>query len=124
VISLEKAKALKEAGLKPLYGHLMSEAVNNYTYHGELLYQHEDGGRVYHGRHEIKEYYPLDYLLAEIERWRYAWSLKLLNRPQYRVILYPKGLAPGGNGSSIFTADTPEDAAADALLWILKQEGK
>ena len=100
MISFEKAKALKEAGLKqePKKGDCMSS--------GDMWLPR------------------LDQLLAEIERRGYAWSLKLLNRPQYRVILYPKGLAPGGNGSSIFTADTPEDAAADALLLILKQEGK
>jgi hypothetical protein len=62
----------------------------------------------------------LDQLLGEIEARGYKWSLKLLNRPQYRVVLSPDGLTLGGNGSSVFDADTPEEAAGRALLWILE----
>lgn len=58
----------------------------------------------------------LDQLLAEIERRGYWWNL-LKQDNGYLVVVgnerHTEGFAP---------ADTPEEAAAQALLWILWQE--
>ena len=119
LIRLELAGKLKEAGLKwePKGGDWFIRPT------GEIVLKYSTGPDSIYGSKST--WLPsLSQLLVEIEARGLMWSLKLLSRPQYRVILYPKGLSPGGDGSIIFQADTPEEAAGQALLWVLEQEGK
>lgn len=58
----------------------------------------------------------LDQLLAEIEKCAYEWCLEQA-RDKYRLSLWFDQACVYE-----FRADTPEDAAAEALLWILSQK--
>ena len=109
MLSLETAKRLKEAGIAPLYGHLQEEWQYKCEYHGELKYE-DDTKRVHIGRHEIREYYPLEYILAEIERLGWKW------------VLLPDGIRVYRPGISEDFKGKPAEAAAQALLWILERE--
>lgn len=139
MISLEKARELKEAGLAweprkaPVgdwfyydgkYAHKNPRMVNRPT----------DSPALYWEANEKDVYWipSLSQLLAEIEARGYWWNL--INADKVRGVgtgywiesrdknsdcadddIYPEYLTD-------YHADTPEDAAADALLWILKQE--
>lgn len=65
----------------------------------------------------------LDQLLAEIEKRGYVWKLRSRADGKYFVALF------GKNDENYLVqcywteADSPEEAAAQALIWILKQEG-
>lgn len=59
----------------------------------------------------------LDQLLAEIERRGWAWRLDMFPpKAVYRLALYE-----AWDRKRHFDADSPEEAAASALLWILKE---
>lgn len=127
-MKLETAQKLKDAGL-PWMPELLDtyvftkfeesgelsvcipktyESVNNLN--GLLLIDAEDEtGLLWLPR--------LDQLLAEIEKRGYFMDLSgPYNTGEWRIIL-------GGSVSDPhFYADTPEEAAAQALLWILEQE--
>jgi hypothetical protein len=128
MISLKTARKLKEAGLKwePQAGDM---------YHWESL---TDGWEmrtvqeceIVNALYEIMElitegewlFAPrLDQLLAEIEKRGYAWELSVdeADKPPYAICIFS---TPREIGQKWFTADSPEEAAALALLWILEQE--
>ena len=123
-ISLDTARKLKTAGIAPLYGHLQEEWQYKCEYHGELKYE-DDTKRVHIGRHEIREYYPLEYILAEIEKRGYGFSLAkeyAYVTARLESINYSLMLWKAHCRIEIFYAATPEDAATNALLWILERE--
>ena len=121
MISLETAKKLKEAGLK------WESKVGDCFYFNNTnnLWLIKDE---FSNRKEIKlgTFAPrLDQLLSEIEKrsGRYKYELTgsrvyyLSNnlKPKYRITIQTDRVLP-------FFADSPEEATAQALLWILKQE--
>lgn len=113
MISFETAKALKEAGLqwKPQIGDWF------YTNHRRYVHMVIDLSEL-----QVQEDYVfdprLDQLLAEIDKRGYSWELSLddVDVPPYAICL----VMPTRN-RKWFTADTPEEAAAQALLWILRK---
>ncbi len=114
MISLEKAQELKEAGLvwKPQQGDWRKIPNSSEKY--LQIFKHTE-----HIDLEISVWLPsLSQLLAEIEaRYPYLWQAGRVESGRYEMALMDCGY----NVTS-FEADTPEDACADALLWILKQE--
>jgi hypothetical protein len=110
MISLEKARALKDAGLEwePGFGDIAwdndenAEAVifrvNNGIYLGDAVWLPR-----------------LGQLLAEIRKHR---NCALYVFEDWFEVELPKI----DLDSNCFKSDTPEDAAADALLWILTQQ--
>jgi len=95
MISLEKARALK-AALGYVYGS------------------------------ERDTEFPLDQLLAEIEKRGYQWKL-YKNIMRFKTGYYDIAIYEGSCESvyhTPFATKTPEDAAADALLWLMGQAGK
>lgn len=125
MISLEKAKALKEAGLawEPERGdryYAVGCANGEIKYIGLI-------DRLPFGYFcdIVAVFAPsLSQLLAEIEKRGYCWKLyknytKFLTG-FYDIALYQKS-AINQRYHTPFAVDTPEDAAADALLWILGQ---
>ena len=66
----------------------------------------------------------LDQLLSEIEKHNYKWGIfcddvsKIDGTHGYSLDLYDSN----GFCCASFDADSPEEATAQALLWILKQE--
>lgn len=64
----------------------------------------------------------LSQLLAEVERRGWGWDLDNMNVPSDPM--YNLGLFSGDYGEFVraFFGDTQEDAAGQALLWILEQE--
>jgi hypothetical protein len=134
MISLDKAKALKEAGLKwePQEWDLYLDA--------PVMI---DGRARYLGGHCI-DYTPsnlrpmpevvinariwlpsLSQLLAEIKKhsgcalYVFDSGLRVLKKGAYEIELPKVGI-----DTCCFRAHAPEDAAADALLWILGQVGE
>lgn len=69
----------------------------------------------------------LSQLLAEIEARGWNWTIRKLNTyistPEYtyRLVLLDKNESTWGIKNRQFMSNTPEDACADALLWIIKQ---
>lgn len=108
MLSLETARKLKDVGLK---------------------WEPQKGDQIfnpYYGEPEISTCPPpkapnyiiwiprLGQLLAEIEKQGWKWSI-VPSRNRYRLIL---------TTVKQFVADSPDEAAAAALIWILEQEGK
>ena len=121
MISLETAKKLKEAGLEwePQIGDW-----NHHYVFGIGIVTSESPPKVVG---ENFTFAPrLDQLLSEIEKQsgRYKYELTgsrvypLSNnlKPKYRITIQTDRVLP-------FFADSPEEAAAEALIWILEQEG-
>lgn len=125
MLSLETAKKLKDAGMQwePNYAdlyQLIIEGIENiYCYDESIL-----------ACLEINRYNPtwiprLDQLLAEIEKRGYNWNIGSgefwPDKPKYCMGLF------GEEGQYIkgqFYGDSPDESAAQALLWILEQEAK
>ncbi|HBC94365.1 MAG TPA: hypothetical protein DCZ10_16065 [Pelotomaculum sp.] len=117
LISIEKAKALKDAGLRWVAkgGDCYFYANGEFT--GDFIIKSDPGEPVVR-QMDCQIWLPrLDQLLTEIEKRRYRgmWSAGKCHDGKYFVCLYPVKL---------FHGDTPEDVVADALLWILRQERK
>ena len=133
MISLKTARKLKEAGLKwePQAGDM---------YHWESL---TDGWEmrtvqeceIVNALYEIIElitegewlFAPrLDQMLAEIEKRGWEWELGILTLNDGRTYMIDVALEELIKTESeewkSFVADSPEEATAQALLWILKQE--
>jgi len=119
VISLEMAKKLKDAGLK------WEPQEGDWFYYASMLDFIKDNEEakgikgVYSYPHASFTYCPhLDQLLTEIEKY-YEWSL-YKDADGYKCDLFiDQGV--------YFTSDEQEsadDAAAEALLWILEQEAQ
>lgn len=114
LLSLETAKALKEAGLKwePVLGDLFVADYNN-----GLGPTPVDVVKTNNFGEPGPEYMWLPHLgqlWVEIEAQGYDWFLKT----DYCYVVNNKNQAQG------IYADTPEEAAAQALLWILKAESR
>jgi len=139
MISLEKARALKEAGLRwePKRFDLFTggtetwEVLETYIGEGGTKWIRGIGGWVAYGKNFT--FLPrLDQLLAEIERRGWVWYIgcAAFNNKYYCQIgkVYKNedghivGIDYTVTPPDWFKGDTPEDAAAETLLWILKGE--
>lgn len=113
MLSLELAKKLKEAGLCQTlkYGDLFYHGrENDKCIFGVTVFDDS----IFPPRRTIRA--PrLDQLLAEIERRGYELQLHI---PCPSLALF----SSNGFLLETFAAETPEDAAGQALLWILERE--
>ena len=117
MISIEKARELKEAGLKwvPMAGDSWTYINMDMVTVINCLYDFEC---------EVRDtsdclFIPsLSQLLAEIEArgWHYIFNGKNTISEQYGIVIANDDMF------KTFEADTPEEACADALLWILEQQ--
>jgi hypothetical protein len=117
MISIETAKALKGLEWKPKMG--------DWYYFGDNA---ENLSLVINpSEKEVPEgiYFAprLDQLLAWIEMKKYIWSIDVSATNGDKVIGYAMSIATdlSWRDEKEFRADSPEDAAAQALLWILKE---
>jgi hypothetical protein len=125
-MKLETAQKLKDAGLPwepQVYDYFKSnhgiENVDSLTlFNGEITYVNHWNWRGDKYRLHGLVWLPrLDQLLAEIEKRGYWWRLdKISAKDAYNFFLYVPG------GSRYWESNFPEEAAAQALLWILEQE--
>ena len=116
MLSLETAKKLKDAGMQwepnyaDLYQLIIERIENIYCYDESIL-----------ACLEINRYNPtwiprFDQMLAEIEKREYAWEM------MRGVIEVWHRYLP--TGCKKFVTETTDEAAAQALIWILGQEEK
>jgi len=133
VISLEKAKCLKEAGLlwEPCFGEWVHvDGENKMIVH---VCEGEFGDYkdirclspftgIAKGLRDLECVWlpSLSQLLTEIEKRGCSYQIDGKNSPsdKYRVCV------TDGMSIKLFKAESPEDAAADALIWLLGQEQK
>jgi len=126
MISLETARKLKEAGLKwerQIGDFLWSQYTSSNR--GVLLIR-EDENEEYPGD-TIQTWLPrLDQMLAEIEKLGYEWELGILTLNDGRTYMIDVALEELIKTESeewkSFVANSPEEATAQVLLWILEQE--
>lgn len=115
MISIDLAKKLKEAGLKPECPDFelfwLAEV-------GEIMY----AGAGYEPEPEDVWLPGLDGLLGEIERRGCWWHLYPCKLSVTGKSTYACELAYGYNTYFVYKGDTPEDATGYALLWILERE--
>jgi len=129
MISLETAKNLKIAGLEWAYEYGFPK---DCVYYKGKLHEVDGPGadntfRLAPWGNYVKQDYiafapRLDQLLAEIEkRWSdYTLTHTKHDSPQYKIALESVTNWEGWHKlDGEFTADSPEEAAADALIWIL-----
>ena len=112
MISFEIAKKLKAAGLKwePKHGDCYAETNGLIDLYWSMTVKSPEDTR-------LQIWLPrLDQLLSEIENRGYGWDLRAIACDEYRCDLL--------NSHYMFSAMSPEKAAADALLWILEQAAK
>ncbi|MCK9326810.1 MAG: hypothetical protein M0P69_15060 [Bacteroidales bacterium] len=130
MISLEKAKALKEA----VVAYNKSELNAFYRIRDQFDNMIDEPYIVHlvashHARDEIGEWFTfvprLDQLLAEIEARGYVWAVEVGACEAKAVTMYAVSISINLYWVSPkeFRADSPEDAAADALLWIIEKGG-
>lgn len=115
MITYETAKALREAGLK------WKPEIGDWFYmpkgEGPLLYWNPETDK------ELMVLYSvfaprLDQLLAEIEKRGYDYDLSSpFHDEPYNCFLWHNGAKKKGKDNN-----SPEEAAAKALLWVLKQK--
>jgi hypothetical protein len=128
VISLEKAKKLKEAGLKwePKTGDWFyrKDGVIGIVIDvsgGDWWAVFPPDGKEY--AYSIAIFLPrLDQLLGEIEKQGFIWVLDVSATNGNKVIGYAMNIATSldWEDEEEFRSDSPEEAAASALLWILE----
>lgn len=127
MLSLELAKRLKELGLEwePqrgdwYYNHhgYVSGTTTTLDLLNEVTVLIQSISRDYANR--TVHFAPrLDQLLAEIEKRGYAWKLEKFHAYNLRRMeIYKVNDLLG-----CFEDNSPEEAAAQALIWILEQEG-
>lgn len=117
MISIETAKALKGLEWKPKMG--------DWYYFGDSA---ENQSLVINpSEKEVPEgiYFAprLDQLLAEIEKRGYIWAVDVLaynEKIQGNAVSVSKSFE--WENEKEFRANTPEEAVAQALLWILKED--
>lgn len=121
-ISLETARKLKEAGLKwePQEGdaYITEDTIFGYEiYKGEAIDKDKCAQRP-----------RLDQMLAEIEKLGYEWELGILTLNDGRTYMIDVALEELIKTESeewkSFVANSPEEATAQVLLWILEQEDR
>ena len=122
MITLETAKKLKDAGLEWSYTN---------TKRGDFyLAEFQDGtegiftigsdGQNVQSDIIVFTFLPrLDQLLTKIDGRMYLWEIKSHMYKKYTVFVFSKENIDG----KTISADTPEEAAAQALLWILTDGG-
>ena len=127
MISLKTAKALKDAGLEWEYEYGFPR---DCVYYKDKIHGVDGPGaldtiRLAPWQNYVKREYlvfapSLFQLLAEIEKRGYVWSLsKISEPPQYYMIS-----GKDGEISALkthYSSDSPEEAAAAALLWVMKE---
>jgi hypothetical protein len=132
MIKLETARKLKEAGLswEPKVGDLFYWESNNdgWKIDAFTIDDIEDNLEEVKDCLENEEWLPcprLDQLLGEIEARGYWWEL-YKNPMQFPTGSYDIQISQGIDFKyhTPLATDSPEEAAAQALLWILEQEGK
>ena len=128
MISLELAQKLRDAGLvwEPQWGDW-------YCFGNSLpgFLQGVDDENLEYLNQRVKLFaekyvwFPrLDQMLAEIERRGYVGLVSSITKPKYTVyVVLARLYAHSEEKGKTFFADTPEQAAGLALLWIL-QEGE
>lgn len=127
MISLETAQKLKDAGLMwepKIYDYLHSdfgiENVDRLAFYGgqtSHVNRWSWNSEKYH-LHNLVWLPSLSQLLAEIETRGYGWRLQKVSGYYLRrieIYIY-------NDYMGCFEADTSEEAVAQALIWILKQE--
>ncbi len=126
MISLEIARKLKEAGLvwEPQKGDLVyhDEAEESFNITAGDMEDFVQATRIdKEYAYSIAIFLPrLDQLLAEIEKLGYKWLAETdTERYFIRVVEIKKP-----NNSHVVFLDTPEEAAASALLWIYEGRAK
>ena len=116
MISLGLAKELQAAGLKPRHDECELYWIAEV---GEVM--HVSGG--YAPDWEDVWLPSLSQLLAEIE-WRgYSGNLNFRTKSTYLNLYKKDDSCQCDNFIDTFYANTPEDAAGKALLWILQNHG-
>jgi hypothetical protein len=120
MISLETAQALKDAGLGwnphagDYYYRVYDQGFGHYDKYPQLVdgknYIDFMANNVYHAL-------SLSQLLAEIEARGYVWALR--HSGSYEISICPWGDI---SKTKTFKAKSPDEAAAQALLWIIEQE--
>lgn len=132
MISLETAKALKAAGLvwEPQYGDRfvipaifiegLSGLIDDRLLMAYRANEPEDNWEEFI---RVNIFLPwLDQILAEIERRGYEWSLWVRNKLMPNKYTIDVGKATDYGETKRIGAYTPDEAAAQALLWILRQK--
>ena len=128
MISLELAKQLKDAGLEWDYEYGFPR---DYVYYKGKIHEVEGPGtndtfRLAPWQNYVKREYlifapTLSQILSEIEKRGYCWGLSAYySCSDTKKYLY---FCKISGENKFFTADTPEEVAAAALLWVMK-EGK
>ena len=117
MFSLEMAKVLKDAGLEwePKTGDLVAYD-NGLRVTKPMLIEENDFEKL----NPDSIWLPhLEQLLTEIDKRGYSWELSLddVDVPPYAICL----VMPTRN-RKWFTADTPKETVAQALLWVLEKE--
>lgn len=122
MLSLDTAQKLKDVGLEwiPKYGDMCYQKYNE-----GLKSEHIKLIAVVENSLTCSEIFAprLDQLLAEIEKRGYGWDLTPVNRNSDHT-RYTDYLLRIGNKNKYFHYASPEEAAAQALLWIMEQEAK
>jgi hypothetical protein len=121
MISLEKARRLTELGLvwEPKEGDRFIADYNNGL--GPIPTQLVKCKNFGHPYPEYTWLPSLSQLLAEFEKQ--GWTYNLNNYDGHKVLAgYPNSMVLGP--AKWFESSTPNDAAADALAWILQREEK
>jgi hypothetical protein len=125
MISLELAKKLKDAGLKwePETGdgfrNVFMETDHFITYRSIDRFKSITHTQEYTEKNDFVWLPSLSQLLAEIEGRGYEWSIGKVGN---LYLIGVKEVSPIRVIPKTLRADTPEDAAAGALIWILERE--
>ncbi len=118
---MDKALALKEAGLvwKPqIADWFITKSNDALRYVGYIPYEKEDQDRM---KEDCIWLPRMDQLLVEIEKRVDEISMFLVSKGRGKWVCRTSVYGEYGPKENYLSADTPEDAAADALLWILQQ---
>jgi len=119
MISLELAQKLKNSGLQwePQNGDI-------YWHNNEPLVCCFECTAFSEEKIKVCVYMPrLDQLLSEIEKHGYDYKFRYKSKEKkYIFVLLLKEIFPCVRECVEYITDTPEDAAGQALLWVLEQE--
>jgi len=131
MINLKTAKALKAAGLvwEPQYGdrfiipEIFIEGLSGLMDDRLLMsYKASEPEDNWGEFIRVNIFLPrLDQLLGEIEKRGYEWTLWVRNKLMPNKYTIDIGKATDYGETKRIGADTPDEAAAQALLWILRE---
>lgn len=117
MIKLETAKKLKNLGLEweQVFGDWFWCDRNNRIFlKSSLGLNSKDGDETYMPN--------LGQLLTEIENQGWKWQMRALTMPEYCIQLRSKNILNGLIWGDGFYADSPEEATAQALIWVYNQK--